>query len=79
LKNFIDEFKFSFRVDSKERFTNLFSKNWASLCIPLISEELFLFFPSSSRKNLRLGSRGFILLIFIFYSYWNHYRYKTPC
>jgi hypothetical protein len=50
LKNFIDEFKFSFRVDSKNAFTNLFSKNWASLCIPLISWGTISIFPSSSRK-----------------------------
>jgi hypothetical protein len=29
----------------------------------------YFYFPIFFQKNLRLGSRGFILLIFIFYSY----------
>jgi hypothetical protein len=30
----------------------------------------YFYFPIFFQKNLRLGSRGFILLIFIFYSYY---------
>jgi hypothetical protein len=64
-------------VDSKNAFTNLFSKNWASLCIPLISWGTISIFPSSSRKNLRLGSRFYFTNLHFLQL--NHYRYKTPC